>query len=150
MPGRLLFLLAVLSFPFTATAEVYKWTDENGDVHYGDEEPDTRHQRFRFQGYTEIESRGNTRVRSRVEREADLATRQNNQEQESYQERRQRLAEEREAQELAKRCERYVESIDHIDSRLRAGGYSNSLGNRLRAERRELFSKRSRECLRNH
>lgn len=146
MPGRLFFLLVVFSFPIFVSAQVYKWTDENGVVHYGDQEPDASHEQFEFQGYTEMESRKNTQIRDEVQRYNRDA--EEEPEQESYAERRRRQSQERNERELARRCEGYVERIEYIDSRLRAGGYSTSMGNRLRAERRDLFSRRSRECLR--
>ncbi|GGY80607.1 DUF4124 domain-containing protein [Marinobacter zhanjiangensis] len=150
MPVRLFFIVVAICFSSVAAAQVYKWTDENGVVHYDEDKPDARHQQFRFQGYNEIESSGNARVRSSMEtmeRERAQAARQA--EQETHEGGRQRSSAKREARELAERCDRYVERIDHIDSRLRAGGYSSSTGNRLRAERRELFGQRARECLRN-
>ena len=147
MPGRFWFLLVLLCCPVFSVAQVYKWTDENGVVHYGDERPPAEHQSFRYQGYTEIESAADRRVQRSIRNDSWKAP--VNRGQGSAAERRQQVAAERAAKALTKRCEDYVIRMDHIDSRLRAGGYSASLGNRLRAERRELFGKRARECLRN-
>lgn len=33
-------LLSLQTFPFAAYGQVYKWTDEYGEVHYGDKQPD--------------------------------------------------------------------------------------------------------------
>ncbi|NVK22214.1 MAG: DUF4124 domain-containing protein [Kangiellaceae bacterium] len=40
-------LFALLSKP--ATAQVYKWTDENGKVHYSDKPPENKKQRYQRQ-----------------------------------------------------------------------------------------------------
>jgi len=39
MQGRTLFLIGLLSFSIDVTAEVYRWVDKNGKVHYTDKKP---------------------------------------------------------------------------------------------------------------
>lgn len=148
MPGRLFLTIVFLSLSPIASAQVYKWTDENGVVHYGDEQPETSHQRFQFKGYTEIQMRDNVRVRDRIAKENRQSS-QRQEEKSSYQERQERLAKEREAKRKSAKCQGYRDRIEWIDNRLRAGGYSVGLGNRLRAERRDLHGKLAWECLRN-
>lgn len=134
-------LLALSAF---TNAEVYKWTDENGVVHYGDERPGQDHPRFRFEGYSEIDMSDNIPASEAISREWRDAQGSEPEKKQS----KQRNRAEQEAGKVAARCQSYVDRIDWIDSRLRAGGYSVSQGNRLRAERRELSGKRAWECLR--
>ncbi|SET82779.1 protein of unknown function [Marinobacter segnicrescens] len=144
-PPLMLAILLVISFP--ANAQVYKWTDPDGVVHYGDTAPAQQaHEPFRFEGYSEIDMRGNIRAseavsRGRRELRARTGSGKGNGRKVSKGE---SDAQKREAQ-----CQSLVERIEWIDSRLRAGGYSVNQGNRLRAERRELSGKRAWECLRN-
>ncbi|MEW6981236.1 glutaredoxin domain-containing protein [Colwelliaceae bacterium 6471] len=37
--GKSWFLLLAITISWTATAEIYKWTDENGKVHFSDKQP---------------------------------------------------------------------------------------------------------------
>ena len=39
MQGRTLFLIGLLSFSISSMAEVYRWVDKNGKVHYTDKKP---------------------------------------------------------------------------------------------------------------
>lgn len=39
MQGRTLFVIGLLSFSSNVTAEVYRWVDEKGKVHYTDRKP---------------------------------------------------------------------------------------------------------------
>ena len=38
----LLSVLLLLLLPISATAQIYKWTDENGQTHFGDRSPESR------------------------------------------------------------------------------------------------------------
>jgi len=37
-----IFLFVILALPFTASAEIYKWTDADGRVHFGDKPTDQK------------------------------------------------------------------------------------------------------------
>ncbi len=144
MPGRLAALTLLLALSITANAQVYKWTDKNGVVHYGDEQPERDHQQFRFEGYSEIEMGDNIQAERAIARERHAREKSGA----SGGGQGRKAAEERRARKHAATCQAYVDRIDWINSRLRSGGYSVTLGNRLRAERRELSSRRAWECLR--
>jgi len=149
MPGwlPLLVMPALLALSTASAAEVYKWTDQNGVVHYGDTAPPRQTlEQFRFDGYSEIDMRGNIRASESVS-EGRRALNERFHSGRSEDEERDRKAEKARRREA--HCQALVERIDWIDSRLRAGGYSVNQGNRLRAERRELSGKRAWDCLRN-
>ena len=140
-------IIFIVTLPAFANAQVYKWTDENGVVHYGDERPNVSHQQFQFKGYSEIQMQDNIRAREAIagqQRRPSRPPARQNAAGEHYQD----LAEHQEAQRKRAMCQSYRERIKWIDSRLRAGGYSVGLGNRLRAERRELHGKLAWECIR--
>ncbi|MGQ7272264.1 DUF4124 domain-containing protein [Marinobacter nauticus] len=145
-----LFLLSLVSVSVQAQA-LYKWVDENGVTHYSDERRDKGAKRVIPSGMSVIPMGGNIRAQKNVEninRSTQTQRQSSNSSSyssSSYEERQKK----REEELLRKRCESYVRRIDWIDNRLRAGGYSSSQGNRWRAERRELSSKRAWECLRN-
>ena len=149
MPGwlPLLVMQALLALPSASGAEVYKWTDEEGVVHYSDAAPAEQvHQAFRFEGYSEIEMRGNISAAESVARgRRELQARTHPGNGNDKKKRRKEI----EAREHEAHCQALVERIERINSRLRAGGYSVNQGNRLRAERRELSGKRAWDCLRN-
>ncbi|WP_372972864.1 DUF4124 domain-containing protein [Marinobacter sp.] len=144
-PPLLLAILLVISSP--VNAQVYKWTDLEGVVHYADKAPAQQaHEPFRFEGYSEVEMRENIRAseavsRGRRELRARIGSGKGNG--------RKIDKGEGEAQKREAHCRSLVERIEWIDSRLRVGGYSVDQGNRWRAERRELSGKRAWECLRN-
>lgn len=147
MLQRLPFIILIITLPAFTNAQVYKWTDENGVVHYGDERPNASHQQFQFKGYSEIQMQDNIRAREAIAGPQRTPSRQparQNAAEEQYQ----NLAEQQEAQRKRAMCQSYRERIKWIDSRLRAGGYSVGQGNRLRAERRELHGKLAWGCIR--
>lgn len=150
---RLSAVIMLCAFVSPASADYYKWTDENGVTHFSDEPPGPDGKPVRPNGTTVIPMRDNIRTQKRVEqinnpqpapprvkpattRAADSKTQW---------EKQQKLRE-RKRQQV--RCQNYEDRISWIDSRLRAGGYSVDQGNRLRAERRELSKKLAWECLR--
>lgn len=146
MPGRLFIPIILLAFSACASAQVYKWTDESGVVHYGDEQPGQSHQRVRFEGYSEIDMSDNIRASETISRERRAS--QDGEPEKKRSKQHDQAQREAEAEKVAATCQSYIDRIDWIDSRLRAGGYSVKQGNRLRAERRELSGKRAWECLR--
>ncbi|MFD2199511.1 DUF4124 domain-containing protein [Halomonas beimenensis] len=151
----LILLTAVLAFPSIADAKrLYRWVDENGVTHFSDEEPDSGAQRVFPSGMSVIPMRDNIRTQQNIERIKRPVGKQSSvakpMPQSSSSSRRgwEAYEAEKQAKRQQKACESYEDRIDWIDSRLRAGGYSVSQGNRLRSERRELSSTRSWECLR--
>ncbi|MGM0570925.1 DUF4124 domain-containing protein [Marinobacter sp.] len=148
MPGWQLFsVMAILLVPsFPVDAQVYKWTDPDGVVHYGDTAPAQQaHESFRFEGYSEVEMHENIRASDAVSRGRRQLNARNRSARNSGKTRR----DGDDARKREARCQTLVERIEWIDSRLRAGGYSVNQGNRLRAERRDLSGKRAWQCLRN-
>src|SRR5690554_3682374 len=103
MPGRLFLIIVLLSLSTTASAQVYKWTDENGVVHYGDEQPAASHQRFQFQGYSEIQMRDNIRARESIARERKTTSSQRPEKTTNRAQRKKR-AKEHEARRNAEKC----------------------------------------------
>lgn len=144
-------MLFVVASP--VLAGYYKWTDENGVTHFSDEPPGPDGKPVRPNGTTVIPMRENIRTQKRVEQinkpkpvpsklkpASAQAIDSKNQREEQ-----QKLREEKRQQ---VQCKNYEDRISWIDSRLRAGGYSVALGNRLREERRELSKQLAWECLR--
>lgn len=151
--SRLVAVTILLVFAAPLSAGYYKWTDENGVTHFSDEPPGPDGKPVRPNGTTVIPMRENIRTQKRVEQinkpkpvpsklkpGSAQAINSKNQWEEQ-----QKLRDEKRQQ---VRCTNYEDRISWIDSRLRAGGYSVALGNRLRGERRELSKKRAWECLR--
>jgi hypothetical protein len=141
-------LVVVIALAFTPSVsqatKLYKWVDENGVTHFSDEQPETGAQRVTPSGMSVIPMRENIRTQRNVENinRSTSTQRQSNTSSSANREK------EREKARVQKQCSWYEQRIKWIDNRLRAGGYSVSEGNRLRAERRELSRKRSWECLR--
>jgi len=144
---RVTFIFVIAAMAPFVSSQVYKWTDENGVVHHGDERPSVTHKQFQFKGYSEIQMQDNIRAREAVARERSDQPRKPIS-QSRNQKHHQDVARQQEAQLKQAKCEGYRERIKRIDSRLRAGGYSVNRGNRLRAERRELHGKLAWECIR--
>ncbi|SFR51139.1 protein of unknown function [Marinobacter gudaonensis] len=150
-----LYALVILLFPVLADAQtLYRWVDENGITHFSDKEPESGAQRVSPSGMSVIAMGENIRTQKRLEniRRPKPAeppkppTAQPTSSRPYWEE----YHKKRQAELLQWKCDNYVARIDWIDSRLRAGGYSVSQGNRWRGERRELSSKRAWECLRNN
>lgn len=150
-----LYALFILLFPLLVDAKtLYRWVDENGVTHFSDEEPESGAKPVSPSGMSVIPMRGNIRTQKRLEnirrpkpaeppKPPTAHPTSSGTDWEEYHKKRQ-------AELLQRKCDNYVARIDWIDSRLRAGGYSVSQGNRWRGERRELSSKRAWECLRNN
>ncbi|WP_029654855.1 DUF4124 domain-containing protein [Marinobacter daepoensis] len=139
----LLYLLSTA--PLTAQAQaMYKWVDENGVTHYSDSRSDERAKRVIPPGMTIVPMGSNVGAQRAIERLGQGERRSSS----SSSRARANAQKKQDQKRKAAVCKRYKDRIEWIDNRLRAGGYSNSQGNRWRAERREVSSKRAWECLR--
>ena len=137
------FLLLSSSF---VTAQVYRWVDKNGVTQFSDSPPgrDGKPQEVPRGNSALPMRRNNAKLRRKLpDPEPRRHRPQSNSAQQIEAER--RIA--REKQRREEQCEEYVRRIEWISDRLGAGGYSIGYGNDLRAERRELSSKRAFECL---
>jgi len=145
--ASVLFLLFCLLFlsPEVADAQVYRWVDNNGVTQFSDSPPgrDGKPQEVPRGNSALPMRRNNAQLQRKLpEPEPRQRTGANAQQQREAE---RRIAREEEARES--KCAGYERRIEWINDRLGAGGYSIGYGNDLRAERRELSSKRAWECL---
>jgi hypothetical protein len=141
--------VVLISLSGAAKADYYRWTDANGVTHFTDKPKTPGSQAIDFRAPTVIPIADNNRRRGDRLQGLQPDTPQNSASATS--EGKNQKDVQSNAAQLArqKTCENYADRIGNIESRLRAGGYSASGGNRLRRDRRELASKRAWECLRN-
>lgn len=147
-------LLALFFFApgLAQSGGMYRWVDEEGVTHFSDEEPESGARRVYPSGMSVIPMRDNIRTQQNIDRmrrpqpskPPPSPTVQQSATAKDWEEYHKKRQEEL----LQKKCDGYVARIEWIDDRLRAGSYSIPQGNRWRAERRELSSKRAWECLR--
>ncbi|WP_138435727.1 DUF4124 domain-containing protein [Marinobacter shengliensis] len=135
-------LCLFLSLP--AQAEIYRWTDANGSIHFSDTPPMLdEHHRMQVRPTTTMPMAENIRQSDRVTRnrkELDQLLSPNS---------KNRYAKSQQAEEARTRqCEQYRKQLDRLQARLRAG-YGNDRGNSLRQRRRELSQTYSHECVLN-
>ncbi len=105
---------------------VYKWMDEDGGVHYG-ENPPQRHTNL---DELKLESGPAGQETQRIPRFKYTPARSNKNKKRS-----QMLKQQRAAQALAKKCASYREKYDHYTSKMRAGYTANQYDG-LEAKRR--------------
>ena len=148
VPISLAAMVVLVSLSGAAKADYYRWTDANGVTHFTDKPKTPGSQAIDFRRPTVIPIADNNRRRSdRLQglqpeaQQSSVRPVSDDKTQKSAQSNVDQLA-------RRKTCDNYADRIDNIESRLRAGGYSASRGNRLRRDRRELASKRVWECLR--
>ncbi|MGC8120793.1 DUF4124 domain-containing protein [Marinobacter sp. VGCF2001] len=141
MPGKraLCLLFVVVASP--AAAEIYRWTDASGSIHFSDTPPaQLRHSNVTLREPVTVPMSENIRQadkvrQSRADVDRLLAPRS-----------RDRYAASREDREQARQCDKYRKQLDRIQGQLRAG-YGNDRGNSLRQKRRKVSRQYSRECL---
>jgi len=133
-----------------AKADYYRWTDAKGVTHFTDKPKTPGSQAIDFRRPTVIPIADNNRRRDDRLQGLQPEAQQSSVRPVSDSDDKTQKSAQSNADQLArqKRCDNYADRIDNIESRLRAGGYSTSRGNRLRRDRRELASKRAWECLR--
>lgn len=144
MPFFIFLVAALMFFPSVTFAQYYRWVDENGVTHFSEDSPGPGAVQHRHKDVPVIRSVDRPSVvtsKSDVPRVSQPSI-------DSYEARRQRELEEYEKEQLAQTCQRYRKRIDRLDGMLRSG-YTAQRGKRLRAERREISSKLTWECLRN-
>lgn len=138
-PGWLGVMCLLLLPAVGHTSDVYRWQDEEGRVHFSDRalaedaEPVTP-----SASVNRLPAFSTTTARSRGAAGAVTEQPASNRERLSRQS---RAALERQR----RSCDDYQRRLDRIQSQLRAG-YSNTRGNRLRAQRRDLAERYHREC----
>jgi hypothetical protein len=141
-------MVVLVSLSGVAKADYYRWTDANGVTHFTDKPETPGSQAIDFRAPTVIPIADNNRRRG--DRLQGLQPESKQTSPSLMSDKKVRQSAQTNVAELArqKTCESYAVRIDNIESRLRAGGYSASTGNRLRGDRRELTSRRAWECLR--
>ncbi|MDO3720818.1 DUF4124 domain-containing protein [Marinobacter sp. chi1] len=126
-------------------AEVYSWTDREGVAHFSDQPPDTEvHQKLRMGSPSIVPMSENLeqerRVRGIREDVRNLISARSQAAPTSDGD----LSKARARRQQA--CEQYRRRLSNIQSELRAG-YTNTRGNTLRRQRRELSQQLSRDCI---
>ena len=150
--GTLIGVVCVLTasiFPsFQAHADIYKWRDEHGKVHYSDQQPgEDLGQREISGDLPHVHEMDSTPLSPLSTKPAQkypngAPSRQKRQNQ-SYPAN--KTARARQPKKIQERCEKYQQQLDRIQRQLRAG-YTVSQGNRLRERRRDLTEKQYRQC----
>jgi hypothetical protein len=143
MPGiRAISLLAAALLAAPAHAEVYRWIDASGTIHFSDTPPTTKpHRRVEIEAPVTVPMQENIRQSQKVHQtrsaiNALLAP--------SSQHRFGAKQADTEAHRAA--CEKLQKQLDRVRSQLRSG-YSNDRGNSLREKRRTLSHRYSRKCV---
>ncbi len=130
-------LLIITLVPATLTAEIYKWRDDKGRVHYGERPPADR-----------FEAREISAALPPIH-EIPAATAPSSSTRQSPQPKgddlRQTLAAEQALERQTQRCGKYADQLADIQRKLRAG-YGEPRGNKLRQRRRMLEQKQYEEC----
>ncbi|SFR57733.1 protein of unknown function [Marinobacter daqiaonensis] len=138
MPTRTVALFFLFTLATTAPmAEIFTWTDGDGVVHFTDrrpagERPDT----VSPPAPSVMPMGSNVKAAEAIRKSLGTPQRDGPS----------ARARDVNRARQQKRCEQYREKLEKIQSQLRAG-YSNAHGNRLRARRRDLSGRLSRECI---
>ncbi|MBD3655969.1 MAG: DUF4124 domain-containing protein [Marinobacter sp.] len=133
-------LCVLLTTP--AAAEIYRWKDASGVIHFSDIPPrHEHHSRVQVPDPVTIPMSDTVRQSENVRQSRRAVGKL------LQPERKNRYAQaDKTAAAQAARCEKHRQQLDRIQSQLRAG-YSNDRGNRLRERRRNLSQRYSRECV---
>ncbi|WP_323751727.1 DUF4124 domain-containing protein [Marinobacter sp.] len=136
--AALLCLLAAVS----AQAEIYRWTDASGSIHFSDTPPNmTGHSAITVREPVTVPLSVNIRQSEKVRQSRKSIERML---QPKKEQRFAKAAQER--QQKASQCETYRAQLDRIQVQLRAG-YGNDQGNRLRQKRRKVSQLYSNHCV---
>lgn len=131
-PGWLVTFCLTLMPLTPVSADVYRWVDDDGGLHFSDRALAPGAEAMARPGAVNrvpavttasAGQPGTASGRRSAPRQADPAQRARQQ----------------------RTCDDYLKRLDRIQSQLRAG-YSNAKGNRLRAQRRSLSERYHREC----
>jgi hypothetical protein len=120
-----------------SAAEIYRWRDAQGKLHYGELVPqDADYEQLDQSTLPPVHTLPVAEKSPQVETTSNRA-----------QQKKSRPKSRRGVQENSriKRCRRYQEQLETIQSKLRAG-YREPQGNRLRAKRRQLEQHQREEC----
>ncbi|MBE0485908.1 DUF4124 domain-containing protein [Marinobacter sp.] len=144
MPRIMALPLLCVLFSSAVQAQVYRWIDANGSIHFSDIPPVLEaHSQVPVRPPATVPMNENIRQADRVShhrKELDKLLAPNS---------KARYAKAERAQDARdKQCQKYRQQLDQLQARLRAG-YGNDRGNNLRQQRRELSQSYSRECVLN-
>ncbi|WP_237440503.1 DUF4124 domain-containing protein [Alcanivorax sp. DP30] len=104
-------VLMVLLMPLTASAEIYRWKDENGNWQFGDRAPDTQHETMDVQGPDKLGQDENVQqIHQRLQRLRESEQTRQKQEQEQA-----RREEEARRKHLAPLCQQARERMRILD-----------------------------------
>ena len=139
---RIAALLFCSVMAVAAHAEVYRWIDANGSIHFSDVPPSLQeHSRITVREPVTVPLSANIRQSEKVRQSREAV------EQMLEPENPQRFAmASKKSEAQTARCEKYVRQLERIQSQLRAG-YSNDRGNSLRQKRRKVSQLHSRNCM---
>ncbi|MBN7770718.1 DUF4124 domain-containing protein [Marinobacter daepoensis] len=141
MPWKLAASLLMVALALPATAEIYRWTDARGSIHFSDTPPPRQeHDQVTLPPPVTVPMSENIRQVDKVRQSRAQVSRL------LAPDSGDRYAQSREHQEKLKLCQGYRKQLDRIQGQLRAG-YSNDRGNSLRQKRRKLSQRYSRECV---
>ncbi|MFO7529365.1 MAG: DUF4124 domain-containing protein [Marinobacter sp.] len=126
-----------------AHAEVYRWADANGAIHFSDKPPERlAHSELQLRSPVTVPMAENLRQSRKISATLDQVQTMLSSSDTPRQSRSTRQSEDKQA----KTCDGYRKKLDRIQSQLRAG-YNNDRGNSLREKRRRLSKAYSRECI---
>lgn len=133
-------LCVLLTTP--AAAEIYRWKDASGVIHFSDIPPrHQHHSRVQVPDPVTVPMSDAVRQAEKVRQSRRAVGKLLQPEHD------QRYAQaDKDAAAQAARCDKHRQQLARIQSQLRAG-YSNDRGNRLRERRRNLSQVYSRECV---
>ena len=144
-PGnRILTFLLCSGLATAVTAEVYRWTDASGAVHFSDTPPESgQTARVELRQPVTVPMADNIGQAERIRKSRQevgrlLAPASGDRYRRGQQQARARAA----------RCRKLKQRLERIQGRLRSG-YSNSQGNRLREQKREVEDQYSHDCILN-
>ncbi|GGC61554.1 DUF4124 domain-containing protein [Marinobacter halophilus] len=144
MPRTMALSLLFVFSCSSAQAEIYRWIDANGSIHFSDKPPALQpHSQVQLRSTATVPMNENIHQAERISRqrkELDELLAPSS---------KARYAKARRKQgDRDKQCEKYRQQLDRLQTRLRAG-YGNDRGNSLRQQRRELSHSFSLECMLN-
>ncbi|HLV77975.1 MAG TPA: DUF4124 domain-containing protein [Marinobacter sp.] len=143
MPRTLALSLICVALATPVTADIYRWTDPDGTVHFSDRPPSHRsHSSVELATPVIMPMSENIRQADRVEKSRAAVGRL------LAPANRDRYAGAGEDPKHAAQCQNYRRQLDRLQSQLRAG-YASERGNSLRQKRRQLSQLYSRECMLN-
>ncbi|MFV8570112.1 DUF4124 domain-containing protein [Marinobacter sp. SBS5] len=139
---RIAAVLLCLLVAVPAHAEIYRWIDARGSVHFSDTPPSIKeHSAITVREPVTVPLSVNIRQSEKVRQSRESVERM------LKSKNRQRFAKAtQEGQRKASQCEKYRVQLDRIQVQLRAG-YNNDRGNSLRQKRRKVSQLYSNHCV---